>query len=122
MIRAKWILFIIIGVIVLGTLNSSIVSSMELKNGEMQKAYLQSLEKELRTSLRKELDDRGYINAGITMTKIIYDENRIEYQVEIHHKNLVYLQAVEKNNMIEELNQKMDYNHWEDAIIKYCFS
>lgn len=62
MIRAKWILFIIIGVIVLGTLNSSIVSSMELKNGEMQKAYLQSLEKELRTSLRKELDDRGYIN------------------------------------------------------------
>ena len=104
MIRAKWILFIIIGVIVLGTLNSSIVSSMELKNGEMQKAYLQSLEKELRTSLRKELDDRGYINAGITMTKIIYDENRIEYQVEIHHKNLVYLQEIGRASCRERVS------------------
>ena len=52
------------------------------------KAEYQKQEMQLRNEIRGCLEDMGYCNSGITMTKVLDEEENREYKVLIHHQDL----------------------------------
>lgn len=53
--------------------------------------------------LKDMLENKGYRNAGITMTKIYQSDGRREYTVQIHHKRINQLSDGEKILLLNEL-------------------
>lgn len=65
--------------------------------------YYEQLEDNYTQRLRNMLTDKGYRNAGITMTKIYQIDGSREYTVQIHHKRINQLSDGEKLLLLNEL-------------------
>ena len=63
----------------------------------------EQLEDEYTQHLKNMLEDKGYRNAGITMTKIYQPDGNREYTVLIHHKRIDQLSDGEKIILLNEL-------------------
>ena len=79
------------------------VNATEQKKLQHQNAYYEEMEDSYMTALRSELTAKGYRNAGITMTKIFYENGQREYTVKIHHKRMEKLSAEEQEELLAEL-------------------
>ena len=66
------------------------------EKAENDKAYYQLQETQLKTKIKVELEELGYNNCGITMTKIMNADGLREYTVLVHHQ---YLDADNKEQM-----------------------
>lgn len=56
-------------------------------------------------NLRTELENQGYSNCGITMTKVTEEDLPVEYTVRIHHKRIGRLDADGKTVLKDNLTQ-----------------
>ena len=98
--------FYMISLLVIGLLFS--VATMTV-NGQgehdiaMEREYYEELENVYTLRLKSMLDQKGYINAGITMTKIYEADGGREYTVQIHHKKIDRLSHGEKLLLQTEL-------------------
>ncbi len=63
----------------------------------------EQLEDDYTERLQDMLTDKGYRNAGITMTKIYQMDGSREYTVKIHHKRINQLSDGEKILLLNEL-------------------
>lgn len=63
----------------------------------------EQLEEDYTQQLKSVLTDKGYRNAGITMTKIYQTDGSREYTVQIHHKRIDQLSEGEKILLLNEL-------------------
>ena len=66
--------------------------------------FYEELEEEYTKQLSDVLAKKGYRNAGITMTKVYYEDGRREYTVQIHHKRIDRLSDGEKQLLMNELS------------------
>ena len=80
------------------------VNATEDKKLQHQNAYYEDMEDNYVASLKSELTAKGYRNAGITMTKIFYENGEREYTVKIHHKRMENLSLEEQEVLLEELS------------------
>lgn len=80
------------------------VNATEDKKLQHQNTYYEEMEDAYVTSLKSELTAKGYRNAGITMTKIFYENGVREYTVKIHHKRMENLSTKEQEVLLEELS------------------
>ena len=87
------------------------VQSQAANNTGEAERYYQELEKEYVRDIRDYLHTKGYENSGVTLTRIVDEEGKREYQVMLHHKYLEKLSGQERADVfraIEDLAFRVD--------------
>ena len=104
MMRAYRFYLITIGLVIFifATMTMT-VNATESKRLQHRNEYFKEMEEEYVRELRKELADNGYRNAGITMTKVFYEDGAREYTVRLHHKRMENLTIEEKQDLLDRL-------------------
>ena len=69
----------------------------------MEREFYEELEEDYVFRLRELLANKGYSNAGVTMTKIYQTDGGREYTVQIHHKRIEHLSEGEQILLMNEL-------------------
>lgn len=83
--RAKVFMTIVFACIVLCGMGNKAKAVREIEKTD---AYYKDMESNLRSDLRVALENRGYENAGVMVTKVIEEDGSRKYCVSIHHKYL----------------------------------
>ena len=50
--------------------------------------YYQALEQEYVSEIRAYLNEQGFLNSGVTLTRVVDEQGSRDYQVILHHKYL----------------------------------
>ena len=91
-------------VIILALSSAKIVSSREkLAQQELDRFFCQ-MEKETVKEVRNILGSQGYINSGVTLTRITEAEGQVEYVLNIHHERLYQIDNEERQELVEKLD------------------
>lgn len=83
---------------------SSIVVRSAQADTAMEKYYAQ-LECEYKHSVRDYMDRNGYVNAGITVTRVVDAEGNRTYTVKLHHNRLDKLDEDELAGLVYEVSE-----------------
>ena len=106
MMRAYRFYLITIGLIFITfTMMTISVNATKDKRLQHMDEYYEQIEDEYVEVLRNTLSDKGYGNAGITMTKIFYENGKREYTVKLHHKRMERLNMDEQQMLLAELSE-----------------
>ncbi len=106
MMRAYRFYMITIGLFILAfTMMTMSVNATQSKRLQHKDEYYEALEDSYVQELRKELADRGYRNAGITMTKVFFEDGSREYTVKLHHKRMERLTKQEQADLLVDLEE-----------------
>lgn len=62
-----------------------------------------ALEKEYREQAKELLEEQGYHNCGVTMTRVTLEDGSREYTVLLHHRKLQKLGAEEREELLGSL-------------------
>jgi len=104
MMRAYRFYLITFGLMIMAFMMMTLsVNATQSKRLQHENEYYEELEDSYVKELREELADRGFRNAGITMTKIFYEDGSREYTVKIHHKRMERLTKQEQNDLLAGL-------------------
>ena len=79
------------------------VMGMEKGSIKVDEKYYRQIEQEYVSRVRSYLNDSGYDNSGVTLTKVLYEDGSREYTLNIHHKRLEKLTSTERERLKEEL-------------------
>ncbi len=66
--------------------------------------YFCRLEKEIVKETRTLLNGEGFTNSGVTLTRLTENNGEIEYTLTIHHSEIQKLDAAERADLIEKLD------------------
>ncbi len=103
--RAYRFYFVTIGLVILVfTMMTMSVNATESKRLQHIDEYYEQMEDAYVRELREELTDSGYRNAGITMTKVFFEDGKREYTVKLHHKRMERLDEQEKQELLMHLS------------------
>lgn len=106
MMRAYRFYFLTIGLLILTfTMMTISVNATENKRLQHKEEYYEAMEDCYVEALRASLSEEGYRNAGITMTKVFYEDGQREYTVKLHHKRMERLNEQEKQDLLAELSE-----------------
>jgi hypothetical protein len=104
MMRAYRFYMITIGLVIMAfTTMTMSVNATEKKRLQYKDEYYEEIEDSYVQELRGALADRGYSNAGITMTKVFYEDGSREYTVKLHHKRMERLTKQEQDDLLADL-------------------
>lgn len=104
MMRAYRFYMITIGLFILSFMMMTMsVNATQNKRLQHKADYYEEIEDCYIKELREELADRGYRNAGITMTKVFYENGSREYTVKLHHKRMERLTKQEQADLLADL-------------------
>ena len=81
---------------------SGTVMSQGKNAGRVEARFYRELEQAYVNEVRLFLEERGYENCGITMTKVIEKDGERNYTVTIHHKKLDNLSDLEQRKLLTE--------------------
>lgn len=62
-----------------------------------------NLEQDYVKEIREYLNETGYENSGVMLTKVFDDEGIQEYTLKVHHKRFSFLSEDEKTNLREKM-------------------
>ncbi len=68
-----------------------------------KEGYYQALEQEYVDEIRTYLDEQGFLNSGVMLTRVVDEQGSREYQVTLHHKYLEKLSEEERRAVFEEI-------------------
>lgn len=94
---------VIIPVLVILFCTTETVMSQEKTNNRAEKKYYASMEKEYHNNMKHLLDEKGYLNSGITIRWIAEADGTRNYTVMIYHRKIDNLNEQEKEALIREL-------------------
>lgn len=93
------------------------VMSKENDERAKQNHYYAALERDYLERTRRLLDEEGYLNCGINLTRVTYEDGRRVYTVLIHHRRLERLSDEEKLEL-ENLLSKMEFHN---EVCIFCY-
>lgn len=93
------------------------VMSKENDERAKQNHYFAALEQDYLERTRQLLDEEGYANCGINLTRVTYEDGRREYTVLIHHRRLERLTDKEKLEL-ESLLSRMEF---QNEMCSFCY-
>lgn len=79
--------------------------------------YYAALEDEYREEVRRTLEEQGYDDCGITMTRVTAADGSREYKVLLHHRKFEKLTTQEKNAVTAALSE-MEFG---DGVCKFWY-
>ena len=91
-------------VIILALSSAKVVSSREKLAQQELDRYFCQMEKETVKEVRNILGSQGYINSGVTLTRITEAEGQVEYVLNIHHERLYQIDDEERQELVEKLD------------------
>ena len=107
--KLKYIRFDIagLGFIVLAILFmvAAFVGRLEINTRKQKETSYCEKEQELITSVKDFLSQKGYTNCGVTMTRVMDESGIRHYTLTVHHDRISKMNATEKNNLEEALEQ-----------------
>lgn len=65
--------------------------------------YYRVLEQEYVSEIRKYLNEQGFENSGVTLTRVVDECGDRDYQVTLHHEYLKKLSAEERERIFSEI-------------------
>lgn len=68
-----------------------------------REGYYQALEQEYVNEIRAYLNEQGFLNSGVTLTRVVDEQGGRDYQVTLHHKYLERLSEEERQAVFEEI-------------------
>ena len=68
-----------------------------------KEGYYQALEQEYVSEIREYLNEQGFLNSGVTLTRVVDEQGSRDYQVTLHHKYLEMLSEEERQAIFEEI-------------------
>ncbi len=68
--------------------------------------YYAALEKEFLKQAKQTLEEQGYSNCGVTMTRVTNEDGSREYTVLLHHKKLEWLGQADRDSLTNMLAAK----------------
>lgn len=68
--------------------------------------YYAALEKEFLKQAKQTLEEQGYSNCGVTMTRVTKEDGSREYTVLLHHRKFEWLRQTEKDSLVDVLAAK----------------
>ena len=101
--RYRFYMFMVMLVFVLFSMVTMKVKGQGEVDFAADRELYEELEDHYTEQLRELLAEKGYRNAGITMTKIYQPDGSREYTVQIHHKRISKLNEGEKILLLNEL-------------------
>ncbi len=93
------------------------VMSKESTERAKQNHYFAVLEQDYLERTRQLLDEEGYGNCGINLTRVTYEDGRREYTVLLHHRKLERLSGKEKLNLEGMLSQI----EFQNEMCSFCY-
>lgn len=94
------------------------VMGMEKGNAGVDEKYYKQMEKEYVQQVRDFLQDEGYENSGVTLTKVLYEDGAREYTLHVHHKRLGNLSRTNLNVLRQMLEDLADLGEKEGICIE----
>lgn len=83
--------------------SATVHSSEKIERRDREK-YYRELEEAYVEEVRLFLTEEGFRNSGITMTKVIDEDESRSYTVTIHHRRMDHLEPEEQERLYEELS------------------
>ena len=103
---AKNITFILVTIMLilisLFFITKTVQGSADIKTAEKERYFLQ-LEQEYVFEIRCYLNEQGFTNSGVTLTRIVDEDGCREYLVMLHHKYLEKLSDDERKELFEKI-------------------
>lgn len=85
----------------------TVMGKSSLAQEEMDSYYRQK-EQQLVREVRSYLDEKGYHNSGVMLTRVTYGDGSREYTVTVHHAGINALGSEERKDLAEQL-QTFDF-------------
>lgn len=99
----KWILTTIVLIWVTAfSIAGTVISKNDFKAGELEQYYLQK-EKQLTEDVRDFLNQKGYRNSGVTVTRVVEANGNREYTVTVHHGDIDRMTEGERTVLAGEM-------------------
>lgn len=83
--------------------SSTVMSRQKLSNAEIE-AYYMPLEAQMVRDARSYLSDLGYVNSGVTLTRVIDSEGYRTYTLTVHHGEIDKLEEAQRKELSRELS------------------
>ena len=106
--KRKGILFwiaVAVTVLIIVFCTTETVMSQGKADKKAEKKYYASMEKEYHRNMKRLLDEKGYLNSGITIRWISEADGTRNYTVMIYHRKIENLNEQEKEELMHELFQ-----------------
>lgn len=95
--------FVLLTIICLSITGTAL--SQGKNRSRIENAYRDDMEKEYVQAVRDFLEQAHMTNSGVTMTKVIYENGQMEYQVTIHNRAVERMSFYEQQKLLEELKK-----------------
>ena len=83
-------------------ITKTVEGSVDINTAEKER-YFMELEEEYISEIRTYLNEQGFTNSGVTLTRVVDEEGSREYQVMLHHKYLEKLSNEERAALFETI-------------------
>ena len=93
------------------------VMSKENAERAKQNHYFAVLEQDYLTRTKQLLDEEGYGNCGINLTRVTYEDGRREYTVLLHHRKFERMSGEEKLDLESMLSQI----EFQNEMCSFCY-
>ena len=80
----------------------TVMSKGDMTDRELERYYHQ-VEKELLGQTREQLEEMGFKNSGVTLTRVVDAEGNRDYTFTIHHRKIDAMSAKERVELAESL-------------------
>ena len=110
--------FVIITIILSGIIifcTTQTVLAQSKSNITMDAKQYRKMEQDYVRKVRDYLNEEGYENSGVTLTKVMENDTSKSYTLKIHHKRMEYLDTSQKEQLVSELFQ-IESGLWEVGI------
>lgn len=71
--------------------------------GAEPEGYYREREQRLVRETRQELERQGFLNSGVTLTRVVEEDGKRIYTVTVHHRDIDRMEAAEREALAREL-------------------
>lgn len=98
--------FVLIASVLVASLciTQTVCSREKIARSEME-GYYQMLEKETVRQVRSYLNDNGFTNSGVTLTRVVDEEENRHYTLTVHHGKIDKMDEEERESLGKDLEQ-----------------
>lgn len=91
------------------------VMGQEKNNGKTEEQEYRKLERDYVKEIRGYLNEQGFENSGIALTRVLEADGSRAYTLQVHHKGISSLAAPEKEELRESLKNLSGFGGTESA-------
>lgn len=101
--EAVFVMVTVFLILILWLFVSETVMSQTEGNITVDEEAFVELEKDYVVTVRSYLDEKGYRNSGVSLTRVMDESGERSYEMVLHHKNLYKLSDEEQEIMLGEI-------------------